>query len=213
LRHGWLGALVAAVALQFYLVLFPLYAAHFLKGTAGVAGFTVILLIFFYYFGVILFLGAEVNAFVTEGVRPMPNDLATFVSTMAGKLNEDIPTDERKDHVDTKPTDQAAKEQAIGFVKQTPEHDVPQRVSEDPEVQDEVLRQRGRDAETIERSMSEQQTAAVQTKQVDLQNYRSHPNASAPTSEQEISPKGIVLGVIVGVVLSFLVEVLRLHHK
>jgi hypothetical protein len=73
----------------------------------------------------------------------MPNDLATFVSTMAGKLNEDIPSDEGGSHVDTRPTEHADKEHAVGYVKETPERDVSQRVAEDPDVQEEVLKRQG----------------------------------------------------------------------
>ena len=145
LRHGWLGAIVAAVAMQIYLLLFPLYASHFLIGVAGAMGLTAILIVFFYYFAVILLLGAEINAFFAEGVRPIPNDLATFVSTMAGKLNEDIPSDEAQEHVDTKPTEAADKEHAVGYVTQTQEPDVPERVAQDPEVQDQVLKRQGRE--------------------------------------------------------------------
>ena len=112
LRHGWLGALVAAAALQLYLALFPVYVAHSLGGPASAVGFGLILLVFFYYFGVILLLGAEINAFFLEGVRPIPDDLATFVSTMAGKLNEDIPEAEGEAHVDAGATDQAHQEHA-----------------------------------------------------------------------------------------------------
>src|SRR2546421_7311914 len=145
LRHGWLGAIVAAVAMQIYLLLFPLYASHFLIGVAGAMGLTAILIVFFYYFAVILLLGAEINAFFAEGVRPIPNDLATFVSTMAGKLHEDIPSDEAQEHVDTKPTEAADKEHAVGYVTQTQEPDVPERVAQDPEVQDQVLKRQGRE--------------------------------------------------------------------
>lgn len=107
-RNSWCGALVAAVAMEIFLVIiFPFYATHFLGGYAGQIGFAVVLLIFLYYFAVILMLGAEVNAFFFEKVRPLPNDLATFVSTMAGKLNRDIPPTELEAHLDTKPTDTA----------------------------------------------------------------------------------------------------------
>ena len=125
LRHGAIGALVASVALQLYLALFPLYATYFLNSLPGIAGLTALLLIFFYYVAVILLLGAEVNAFFVEGVRPMPNDLVAFVTTMAGKLNQDIPADEAHTHVDTHPTDQADKEHAIDIVTKSEEHDVP----------------------------------------------------------------------------------------
>jgi YihY family inner membrane protein len=113
LRHSWLGALVATVALQLYLGLFPLYVARFLRGPAGAVGFTLILLVFFYYFGLILFLGAEINAFLLEGVRPLPNDLSTFVTTTAGKLNKDIPADEGESHVDATATARAHEENQV----------------------------------------------------------------------------------------------------
>jgi YihY family inner membrane protein len=92
LRHSWLGALVSAVALELFItIVFPFYAAYFMKNYVGQAGFAVILLVFFYYFAVILILGAEMNAFFLEKARSLPNDLATFVSTAAGKLNCDTP--------------------------------------------------------------------------------------------------------------------------
>jgi YihY family inner membrane protein len=104
-RNSWKGALVAAIALTIFLDLFPLYIQYFLKNYAGQIGFAVVLLLFFYYFAVILMLGAEVNAFFFEGIHPIPNDLVTFVSTMAGTLNHDIPEGEDKVHQDPRPTD------------------------------------------------------------------------------------------------------------
>jgi YihY family inner membrane protein len=109
-RNSWRGALIAAVALDiFLLIIFPFYVSHFMAGYAGTVGFAVVLLVFFYYFAVILMLGAEVNAFFFEHIRPLPNDLATFVSTMAGKLNRDQPEAESESHVDTNPIDRADK--------------------------------------------------------------------------------------------------------
>lgn len=108
-RNSWLGALVAAIGLVFFLTLFPLYMRFGLSNYSGQVGFAVIILLFFYYFAVILMIGAEVNAFFREGVRPLPNDLPTFVSTMAGKLNRDIPEAEAESHADTQPTDLADK--------------------------------------------------------------------------------------------------------
>jgi YihY family inner membrane protein len=104
-RNSWKGAVVAAVALTVFLNLFPLYIQYFLKNYAGQIGFAVVLLLFFYYFAVILMLGAEVNAFFFEGVRPIPNDLVTFVSTMAGTLNRDIPESEDQIHQNPQPTE------------------------------------------------------------------------------------------------------------
>ena len=84
LHHSWLGSLVSAIALELFVtIIFPLYTTYFMRNYVGQAGFAVILLVFFYYFAIILILGAEINAFFLENVRPLPNDLATFVSTMA----------------------------------------------------------------------------------------------------------------------------------
>lgn len=95
-KHSWSGALVAAVALELYLLFFPFYASHFLTGYAGQVGFAVILLVFFYYFAAILLVGAEVNAFFSEHVKPLPNDLATFTTIMVGTLNKERPVAERQ---------------------------------------------------------------------------------------------------------------------
>ncbi len=107
IKHSWLGALVASIALEIYLFAFPLYANNFLKGYAGAVGGGIILLLFFYYFAVILLLGAEINAFFSEKVQPLPNDVITFVSTMAGRVNKDRPDTESSVHMDARPTEQA----------------------------------------------------------------------------------------------------------
>lgn len=79
LRNSWRGTLVAAIALQIYVAIFPLYIRSFLGSYTGNTGFAVILLLFFYYFAIILLIGAEVNAFYTENVRAMPKNLADLV--------------------------------------------------------------------------------------------------------------------------------------
>ena len=106
-RNSWRGALVAAILLEVYLFAFPFYTSHFLKGYAGVVGGGIILLLFFYYFAVILLLGGEINAFFSEKVQPLPNDVFTFVTTMAGSVNQDRPGAESKAHMNTRPTDHA----------------------------------------------------------------------------------------------------------
>ena len=58
---------------------FLLYVANFLRGYDGQVGFAIVLLAFFYYFAVILLLGAEVNAFFAEGKHATSADLATLV--------------------------------------------------------------------------------------------------------------------------------------
>ncbi len=110
-RHSWLGALVSAVLLEVYLFAFPFYTSHFLKGYAGVIGGGIILLLFFYYFAVILLLGAEINAFFSEHVQPLPNDIITFVTTMAGRVNQDRPDVESSSHMDARPTNSAVDSQ------------------------------------------------------------------------------------------------------
>ncbi len=105
-HHSWLGAIISAISLELFItIIFPFYTTYFMRNYVGQAGFAIILLVFFYYFAIILILGAEINAFFLEKVRPLPNDLATFVSTMAGKLNRDIPETEAPLHVDSRPTD------------------------------------------------------------------------------------------------------------
>ena len=84
-RNSWLGSVVAAILLELYLALFPLYVTYFLGSFAGALGL-LILLIFFYYFAMILFLGAEVNAFFLEGVQNTPYDLATMVHLVSSHL-------------------------------------------------------------------------------------------------------------------------------
>src|ERR1051326_4858739 len=79
-RNSWLGALVAAIALVIYLTLFPLYVQHFLSTAPSASlGTAIFLLIFFYYFGVILLIGAQVNAFFAEGVKATPTHLVSLV--------------------------------------------------------------------------------------------------------------------------------------
>jgi len=79
LRKSWRGTLVASIALQVYVAVFPFYIRHFLGSYTGNIGFAVILLLFFYYFALILLIGAEVNAFYAEDVRARPKNIAAMV--------------------------------------------------------------------------------------------------------------------------------------
>ena len=87
-RESWFGALLAAIAVQAYLQLFPFYATHFLSGYTGTVGFAIIFVFFFYYFGVILLAGAEINAFYAQGKRALPENLAVLVHDVAHGLPE-----------------------------------------------------------------------------------------------------------------------------
>jgi membrane protein len=65
IQDSWKGALVAGALLEIYNIAFPFYATTFLKPNSygATAGFAVLILVFFYYFGIILLLGAEINSF------------------------------------------------------------------------------------------------------------------------------------------------------
>jgi YihY family inner membrane protein len=80
---SWRGTLVAAGALQIFLAFFPLYITRFLGSYLGQIGFAVILLAFFYYFGFILLLGAEINAFYAEDIQNATDDLTTSAYSAA----------------------------------------------------------------------------------------------------------------------------------
>lgn len=74
------GTLVAATLLVLYEVLFPFYVNGILHpGNYGsIAGFILVLLIFFFYLAFILLLGAEVISF-SEGQRRAAGDLAAIM--------------------------------------------------------------------------------------------------------------------------------------
>ncbi len=77
---SWKGAAVAAVVLQLMLLFFPLYTTYFTKGYVGQVGLVLVVVAFFYLFALIILLGAEVNAFYEEGVRPAASDLISRAS-------------------------------------------------------------------------------------------------------------------------------------
>jgi len=84
-RKSWFGALLAAVAIQAYLLLFPFYVTRFLSGYSGTIGFVLIFLFFYYYFALILLIGAEINAFFGEGIPPTAGNLPRIVQDQASQ--------------------------------------------------------------------------------------------------------------------------------
>ena len=78
-RHMWCGALIAAILLNIFVILFPLYIRRFMNSFIGLIGFAVILITFFYYFGLIVIIGAQINAYFFERFQPFPDGLGTFV--------------------------------------------------------------------------------------------------------------------------------------
>lgn len=82
LGEVWPGTLVAAALLVLYDLLFPFYESYFLHpGNYGsLAGFAVVILVFFYYLAFILLIGAEINAWVV-GRRRTQGDLVTVLQS------------------------------------------------------------------------------------------------------------------------------------
>lgn len=85
-KHVWCGALLASILLEIFLILFPLYIRRFMGSFIGLIGFAVILITFFYYFALILLLGAEINSYFFEQIQPLPESLGIFVSQAVKKL-------------------------------------------------------------------------------------------------------------------------------
>jgi YihY family inner membrane protein len=107
-RKSWLGAVVAAVLLQVYLVLFPFYITHFLKSYIGTPGLIVVSLFFFYYFAVILLIGAEINAFFAEHIRVTPDNVAGMIHQLTSHLpatEKDMREQASPSHKRTEPKD------------------------------------------------------------------------------------------------------------
>jgi uncharacterized BrkB/YihY/UPF0761 family membrane protein len=77
LHDAWRGALIAGALLELYVIAFPFYATVLLQPDSygAAAGFAILVLVFFYYFGVILLLGAEINSF-WAGQRQTATELA-----------------------------------------------------------------------------------------------------------------------------------------
>lgn len=76
------GTVLATLLLVPYVSLFPLYTSLFLRpdNYGSIAGFAVVILIFFYYLGFILLLGAEVNSWVA-GQRLVGGDLTALLQS------------------------------------------------------------------------------------------------------------------------------------
>jgi membrane protein len=79
-REVWKGTLVAAGLLVLYELLFPIYQQVFLKPSnyGSWAGLAIVILVFFYYLGFILLLGAEVNSWA-QGQRQTEGDIPAIL--------------------------------------------------------------------------------------------------------------------------------------
>lgn len=75
-REIWPGAVVTALLLLLYEAFFPWYREHFVHvdNYGSVGAFAIVILLFFYYLGLILLLGAEINSWAA-GQRETAADL------------------------------------------------------------------------------------------------------------------------------------------
>ncbi len=209
-RNSWLGALVAALALEAYLALFPVYVSHFLNGVGGSTGFAIILLVFFYYFALILLLGAEVNAFFAEKVESTPYDLVTMIHLTTSHLPK---------------SDDERKKQAAASHKDSPGSNVTKQDSTDGKAK--------QDQKTVEQvsklanipgtaaaAPSEQQQ--VQPAQEDhasikdksLHKVKEHkPKKTSAVATSKPSMALTVVEAVAGTALAFAVELIRMRRK
>jgi len=79
-RETWCGALIATIALQISFLLFPLYVHNFLANYVGQLGFAIILLLLFYVFGLLIVLGAQINAYFFSNIQPLSDGLGSCLS-------------------------------------------------------------------------------------------------------------------------------------
>jgi YihY family inner membrane protein len=139
LRKSWLGSLVAALLVQLYLTLFPFYVTHFLgtyTGSAGAAGFAVILVFFLYYFSIILLLGAEINAYFGEQIRATPASIPTMIHTLTSHLSTSETAVEQQaaiGHKDEKPKEILTKEEVEQLEEQASSK-TPPNATEEPTI-------------------------------------------------------------------------------
>ena len=52
----------------------------------GLIGFAIILITFFYYFSIIVILGAQINAYFFDRIQPLTEDLGTFLSQAVSRI-------------------------------------------------------------------------------------------------------------------------------
>jgi YihY family inner membrane protein len=187
-RNSWLGAIVAAAALEVYLLIFPLYVTHFLSNDTGQVGFAVIFLFFFYYFAVILLLGAEINVFFAEGVRSTPDNLAAMVY----QLTSHVPKSK-----------QAIQEHAPPSHKK----EVPEDINQKSETS--KLENQASEAESPQEQERIQPPPSNQTNRARQHPQKNKPKSSSPATSQLL----IFLEALAGTALAFAVQFFNLKRK
>jgi membrane protein len=195
-RNSWLGAVVAAIALQAYLILFPLYVTHFLNNYTGTISL-IILLVFFYYFAVILLLGAEVNAFFSEGVKATPTDLVTMLHLTTSHLPKDRQKKQEQaaqSHKD-KPIDDVAEKAGLVDIPEADTHEVHEINARKPAEED--------GGESLSTVQDEHDNATNE------QEHAAKKEQKKPTT----SKTAVVAETVAGTGLAFLFEMLRLRRQ
>lgn len=79
----WCGALLASIGLHILLLLFPLYVHQFMTNYVGQLGFIIIAVLLFYILGLLIVIGAQVNAFFFEQIQPFSTGLITCLREFA----------------------------------------------------------------------------------------------------------------------------------
>ncbi|CAF0903423.1 unnamed protein product [Adineta steineri] len=79
-RNTWAGALAAAIGLQILLSIFPMYVHSFMSNYVGQLGFVIVAVLLFYLFGLVLVIGAQINAYFFDHIQPLPVGLGTLLS-------------------------------------------------------------------------------------------------------------------------------------
>lgn len=208
-KHSWPGAAVAAVLLQLFLVLFPLYVAHFLTGYAASISSVIILLIFFYYFGVILFLGAEVNAVFSEHITSTPTDIVSMVHIVTSHLPKDTEEKEQQAAMSHKP-------QPLGNVASKTHIDATMH-SGNPAAHEPAI-DSAQDGKQQQNTADRRGTKGTTTLQ-NLHTTSSHTGNELDTTARTGKPKtiasskmGTALEAVAGAVLAFLIEWFRIRR-
>lgn len=79
-HSSWCGSLCAAIALQLIFFIFPVYVHLFMKDYVGQFGFLIITLLLFYVFGLVLVIGAQINAYFFDHIPPLGTSLGNYVN-------------------------------------------------------------------------------------------------------------------------------------
>lgn len=93
-HDAWRGALVAAVAMWVINAIFPQYTAHFVNTkqySGAFIGSAIIAITWFWFFSVILLIGAQVNS-VVMGLGPWPFDITRILMDYKVPPEEGAPT-------------------------------------------------------------------------------------------------------------------------